>query len=65
VVATKGDLLDHAENYTIQVWVYFHHIEVMSDKQEVDYSDLIKRLKYNLKNFFMIGNSLKSDVLLF
>jgi putative hydrolase of the HAD superfamily len=36
----------------------------MSDKQEVDYSDLIKRLKYNLKNFFMIGNSLKSDVLL-
>jgi phosphoglycolate phosphatase-like HAD superfamily hydrolase len=21
VVATKGDLLDHAENYTIQVWV--------------------------------------------
>jgi putative hydrolase of the HAD superfamily len=35
----------------------------MSDKQEVDYSDLIKRLEIQPSEFFMIGNSLKSDVL--
>ena len=35
----------------------------MSDKQEVDYSDLIKRLEVRPVEFFMIGNSLKSDVL--
>ena len=35
----------------------------MSDKQEIDYSDLIKRLEIQPSEFFMIGNSLKSDVL--
>jgi putative hydrolase of the HAD superfamily len=34
----------------------------MSDKQ-VDYSDLMKRLEIQPEEFFMIGNSLKSDVL--
>jgi putative hydrolase of the HAD superfamily len=29
---------------------YFHHIEVMSDKQ-VDYSDLIKRLEIQPEEF--------------
>jgi putative hydrolase of the HAD superfamily len=35
----------------------------MSDKQEIDYTDLIKRLEIKPEEFFMIGNSLKSDVL--
>ena len=35
----------------------------MSDKQEIDYLDLIKRLDIKPSEFFMIGNSLKSDVL--
>ena len=35
----------------------------MSDKQEVDYTDLLKRLEIQPSAFFMIGNSLKSDVL--
>jgi putative hydrolase of the HAD superfamily len=42
---------------------YFHHIEVMSDKKEKDYEDLLKRLEIKSEEFFMIGNSLKSDVL--
>ena len=42
---------------------YFHHIEVMSDKQEIDYLDLIQRLEIKPEEFIMIGNSLKSDVL--
>ena len=64
VVATKGDLLDQRRKlHNSGLGHYFHHIEVMSDKQEVDYLDLIKRLDVKPEEFFMIGNSLKSDVL--
>jgi putative hydrolase of the HAD superfamily len=64
VVATKGDLLDQRRKlHNSGLGHYFHHIEVMSDKQEIDYSDLIKRLDIQPNEFFMIGNSLKSDVL--
>jgi putative hydrolase of the HAD superfamily len=45
VVATKGDLLDQRRKlHNSGLGHYFHHIEVMSDKQEVDYTDLIRRL---------------------
>jgi len=64
VVATKGDLLDQRRKlHNSGLGHYFHHIEVMSDKQEKDYVDLIKRLEIEPSEFFMIGNSLKSDVL--
>lgn len=64
VVATKGDLLDQRRKlHNSGLGKYFHHIEVMSDKQEIDYTDLIKRLEIEPSEFFMIGNSLKSDVL--
>jgi len=64
VVATKGDLLDQRRKlHNSGLGHYFHHIEVMSDKQEIDYVDLIKRLEIQPKEFFMIGNSLKSDIL--
>lgn len=64
VVATKGDLLDQRRKlHNSGLGHYFHHIEVMSDKQEQDYIDLIKRLDIEPSEFFMIGNSLKSDVL--
>jgi putative hydrolase of the HAD superfamily len=42
-----------AENFIIRLGHYFHHIEVMSDKQEVDYTDLIRRLKLNHPNFWL------------
>ncbi|KQB36996.1 Hydrolase, haloacid delahogenase-like family [Flavobacterium daejeonense] len=64
VVATKGDLLDQRRKlHNSGLGKYFHHIEVMSDKQEQDYLDLIKRLEIQPAEFYMIGNSLKSDVL--
>ncbi|HEX8563848.1 MAG TPA: HAD family hydrolase [Flavobacterium sp.] len=64
VVATKGDLLDQRRKlHNSGLGHYFHHIEVMSDKQEADYHDLVKRLDIRPDEFFMIGNSLKSDVL--
>lgn len=64
VVATKGDLKDQRRKlHDSGLGTYFHHIEVMSDKQEKDYSDLLSRLEIEPNEFFMIGNSLKSDVL--
>lgn len=64
VVATKGDLLDQRRKlHKSGLGHYFHHIEVMSDKQETDYLDLLNRLEIQPEEFFMIGNSLKSDVL--
>jgi putative hydrolase of the HAD superfamily len=64
VVATKGDLKDqHSKLHRSGLGHFFHHIEVMSDKQEIDYQKLVKRLDIKPSEFFMIGNSLKSDVL--
>lgn len=64
VVATKGDLLDQQRKLTKSgLDHYFHHIEIMSDKQEKDYQKLLKHLDCNPESFLMLGNSLKSDVL--
>ena len=64
VVATKGDLKDqHRKLHDSGIGAYFHHIEVMADKQEINYQKLLKRLEIEPQEFFMIGNSLKSDVL--
>lgn len=64
VVATKGDLLDQERKLEKSgLEKYFHHIEIMSEKQEKDYLKLLKHLDCQPENFLMIGNSLKSDVL--
>jgi len=64
IVVTKGDLLDqHRKLHNSGLGPYFHHIEVLSDKQELDYQKLLKRLEIDASEFLMIGNSLKSDVL--
>jgi len=64
VVATKGDLLDQQRKLTKSgLDHYFHHIEIMSDKQEKDYQKLIKHLDCKPEEFLMLGNSLKSDIL--
>jgi putative hydrolase of the HAD superfamily len=64
VVATKGDLLDQERKLKKSgLEHYFHHIEIMSDKQESDYLKLIRHLDCRPDEFLMIGNSLKSDVI--
>ncbi len=64
IVATKGDLKDQQSKlHRSGLGYYFHHIEVMADKQEVNYQKLLTRLEIAPEEFFMIGNSLKSDVL--
>lgn len=64
IVATKGDLKDQQSKlHRSGLGHYFHHIEVMSDKQEINYTHLLSRLEIEPYEFLMIGNSLKSDVL--
>ena len=64
VMATKGDLLDQERKLKKSgLENYFHHIEVMSDKQPDNYQKLLQHLDITSNQFLMIGNSLKSDVL--
>lgn len=64
IVATKGDLLDQERKLEKSGLIdYFHHIEVLSEKQESNYSKLLKHLDSKPSEFLMIGNSLKSDIL--
>jgi len=64
IVATKGDLLDQERKMTrSSISSYFHHIEVMSDKKEQNYIQLLHHLEIEPCQFLMIGNSLKSDII--
>ena len=64
IVVTKGDLLDQERKLDKSgLTHYFHHIEVVSDKQEANYSKLLNHLDIKPSEFLMIGNSLKSDIL--
>lgn len=64
IVATKGDLLDQEGKMRRSgIASYFHHIEVMSDKKEQAYIQLLHHLDIEPCDFLMIGNSLKSDII--
>ncbi len=64
IVATKGDLLDQERKLEkSELLKYFHHIEVLSDKKEANYSRLLEHLDIHPSEFLMVGNSLKSDIL--
>lgn len=64
IMATKGDLLDQERKLKKSgLHKYFHHIEVMSDKKESDYTKLLSHLDISPEQFLMVGNSLKSDIL--
>lgn len=64
IVVTKGDILDQERKLTKSgIEHFFHHIEIMSDKQVDDYRKLIKHLDCAPEEMLMIGNSLKSDII--
>ncbi|NVN19894.1 HAD hydrolase-like protein [Muricauda sp. HICW] len=64
IVLTKGDLLDQERKLEKSgLSQYFHHVEVLSDKKESNYKNLLEHLNIDVSEFLMIGNSLKSDVL--
>ncbi len=64
LVLTKGDLLDQERKVARSgLSRYFHHVEVLSDKKEKNYLNLLENLEVGVNEFLMVGNSLKSDVL--
>lgn len=64
IVLTKGDLLDQEKKLEHSgLLQYFHHVEVMSEKNKKGYKRILKHLDVLPKDFLMIGNSLKSDIL--
>jgi len=63
VVATKGDLLDQERKLKKSgISHYFHHIEIMSEKDDANYLKLIRHLDIQPAELLMVGNSLKSDI---
>jgi len=64
IIATKGDLLDQERKLEkSKLSKYFHHIEVMSNKEIADYKKLMQHLDVLPNEFLMVGNSLKSDII--
>lgn len=64
IILTKGDLLDQERKLEKSgLSRYFHHVEVLSDKKETNYLNLLEHLEIPVESFLMIGNSLKSDIL--
>jgi putative hydrolase of the HAD superfamily len=63
MIVTKGDLLDQKRKLNkSNISHYFHHIEIMSEKTEQEYSKLLSKLAIKPNNFLMVGNSMKSDI---
>lgn len=64
IVLTKGDLLDQERKLEKSgISKYFNHVEVLSEKKEDNYKNLLEHLEISTDEFLMIGNSLKSDIL--
>ena len=64
VVLTKGDLLDQERKLNkSNLQKYFHHVEIVSEKNEHGYQRILNHLEIEAHEFLMIGNSLKSDII--
>ena len=63
VVATKGDLTEQMHKFRISGLAdYFHHCEVMENKDEKNYLELAAKNDLAPEKILMIGNSVKSDI---
>lgn len=64
VLATKGDLRDQQTKINkSNLARYFSHIEIMSEKHEENYRELLRKLGIAPSQFVMVGNSFKSDII--
>ena len=63
IVATKGDLPEQMNKYrTSGLERYFHHCEVMENKDEKNYLELAAKHDLAPEQLLMIGNSVRSDI---
>ena len=63
IVATKGDLTEQMGKFRSSGLAgYFHHCEVMENKDEKNYLELAAKNDLDPSEILMIGNSVKSDI---
>ena len=63
IVATKGDLTEQMNKFRVSgLAKYFHHCEVMENKDEKNYLELAAKHDMEPSQMLMIGNSVKSDI---
>ena len=63
IVATKGDLTEQLYKYRLSgLSKYFHHCEVMENKDEKNYLELAAKHDLKPEEILMVGNSVKSDI---
>ena len=63
IVATKGDLTEQMAKFRKSgLSHYFHHCEVMENKDETNYLELAAKNDLDPSEILMIGNSVKSDI---
>ena len=64
LLITKGDLFEQEKKINRSgLSKYFKYIEIVSEKDEFTYSSILKNHDIDPKEFLMVGNSLRSDVL--
>jgi putative hydrolase of the HAD superfamily len=64
MIITKGDLFDQESKIARSGLAdYFRHIEVVSDKTPSAYERILRRYDISPREFVMIGNSLRSDIM--
>lgn len=63
IVATKGDMPEQMAKFRKSgLAKYFHHCEVMENKDEKNYLELAAKNDLDPTRLLMIGNSVKSDI---
>ena len=63
IVATKGDLTEQLHKYRASgLEKYFHHCEVMENKNVKNYLELAAKNNLQPEQILMVGNSVKSDI---
>ena len=63
ILITKGDLRDQERKLAKSgLAQHFHHVEILSEKNEASYAAILRRHALAPQNFLMVGNSLKSDI---
>ena len=64
LVITKGDLHHQERKLALSgVAAHFRHVEIVSEKDAATYAAILRRYAVEPREFLMVGNSLKSDVM--
>lgn len=64
LVITKGDLRDQERKLAkSKLAAHFRHVEIVSEKDQQTYAEILRRHAIAPNRFLMVGNSIKSDIL--